>query len=630
VNAATDHERLGSSAFPNYANGAIDNYYSMAHSHVDNSPFAEGTASPADSGPIGQTAAAGNAQQPQYADARWPGDSNSGQATFGSQGGPYAAANASDYKATAESEEASSASGGSGGSSNTSMIVVPKGFDGRLRDALAAWKAKWLPRLGLAKPTITVRRPPAAPAVPTIPTPAPPAVTLPAVTVTTPVATVTTPSVPVGGVTTTPSVPVPPITVPTVTVPPVTGIKGAPVRTLSASSPSGGTSATTTSPTTTAATTTSTTTTSPTTTTTPSGGGPPPDGASLLASTTLASVDPTTGALVTSGESSLGRVSLGSGQIEVEGIHVSASITNTGTAQTDSFPGDTTTTGTTPTGTTTTDTTSTDTTTTDTTTTDTTSAPTGSPPTYTVSVRVASASIGGVPVTIDQDGVHVAGHDQALPYQQASDALNAALKQAGIQLFMVGPEINTTNGEETIDATGLHVVFTQPVSAPGAPTQFAEHILGEVYVDSLAVLGQPLPNLDLNSPGGPLAGGATTTKTGTKTKPKPKTKKLRATGGLSKRGRGSSAGGSTASGTFPSSSSGFGSPQPSSSSTGYASQPSSSSTGAPQTNASQSIPATVASALKKPWWLLIAYLVWQALAIAAGTTLWSWRRGEAT
>ena len=96
MNAASDHEIVGSSAFPNFTTGAVDNYYSMAHSHVDNSPFAEGTASPADTGPVGQTAAAGNSQQPQYADARWPGDS--GKATYGSQGGPYAVADASEYR----------------------------------------------------------------------------------------------------------------------------------------------------------------------------------------------------------------------------------------------------------------------------------------------------------------------------------------------------------------------------------------------------------------------------------------------------------------------------------------------------------------------------------------------------
>ena len=36
--------------------------------------------------PVGQTAAAGNFQQPQYADARWPGDS--AKAAYGNQGGP--------------------------------------------------------------------------------------------------------------------------------------------------------------------------------------------------------------------------------------------------------------------------------------------------------------------------------------------------------------------------------------------------------------------------------------------------------------------------------------------------------------------------------------------------------------
>ena len=105
VNAASDHEIVGSSAFPNFTSGAVDNYYSMARSHVDNSPFAEGTASPADTGPIGQTAAAGNFQQPQYADARWPGDPP--KATYGSQGGPYATASADEYRATADASEAS-------------------------------------------------------------------------------------------------------------------------------------------------------------------------------------------------------------------------------------------------------------------------------------------------------------------------------------------------------------------------------------------------------------------------------------------------------------------------------------------------------------------------------------------
>jgi len=151
VNAASDHEIVGSSAFPNFTTGAVDNYYSMAHSHVDNSPFAEGTASPADTGPIGQTAAAGNFQQPQYADARWPGDPP--KAAYGNQGGPYATAAADEYRATADASEASNGLSGPGLPGGAPTLAVPKGFDGQLRQALAGWKAKWQ---GVApkKPTV--------------------------------------------------------------------------------------------------------------------------------------------------------------------------------------------------------------------------------------------------------------------------------------------------------------------------------------------------------------------------------------------------------------------------------------------------------------------------------------------
>jgi hypothetical protein len=667
VNAASDHERLGSSAFPNYATGAVDNYYSMAHSHVDNSPFAEGTASPADTGPIGQTAAAGNTQQPQYADARWPG--NSGKATYGTQGGPYAVAEASEYKATAESSEATS-----GLSGPSAPMAAPKGFDGRLRLALAKWKAKWQGRLAPKTPATMVTTPTA-----TVPTPTPTA------TVTIPTATMTTPTATVGGLPTPP-----PVTVPSPPLPsPIAPARATPSRSLQSASG---------------------------------------DGASLLESSTLATLDPKTGALVTSGESRLGRVSLGGGQIVLEGIHVSASITNDGT------------------------------------------------PIHKVAVVVGAATIGGVPVTIDQDGVHVAGQGQNLPYQQASDALNNALKQAGIQLFLVAPEItrgsdagntctnssgdtsnttttttnstttnssapsiptstnssgdtsntctnssgdtgstscptsssgqtgttttttrttttNTTtnssvpavptttttssgdtgntctnssgdtgstpcptsssgqtgkttttntsgptgtptttnssgetgtpaggsdSSEEKVTATGVHVVFTQPVDQPGVPAQYVQHILGEVSVDSLATPAGPLPNLNLSS-----LNLTSVNSCGSKGGHAGRTKK---SGGASKGGGGSSAGGSTSS-SSPSAS-GFGSTSsgPTSSSlTGSASQPVSSLTG----NAGQAFPTRLAAALRKPLWLLLAYLLWQALMIGTGWSLWRWHRGGA-
>ena len=655
ANAASDHVILASSAFPNFTNGAVDNYYSMAQSHVDNSPFAEGTASPADTGPIGQTAAAGNFQQPQYADARWPGDS--GKAEYGNQGGPYATAAASKYLATADASEASN---GLSSPSLPAGLALPNGFDGRLRQVLAAWKAKWQGPLGLKKPTLKDKLP------------APPTVTVP-----TPVATVTTPTVPVGGV-----APAPPVTVPVV--PPMPRRSSAPSTTPPSRSMASASSSS------------------------PSG-----DGEAALESSTRATVDPKTHMLVTSGESRLGRVSLGGGQIVIEGIHVSATITN------------------------------------------------GSKPKYTAAVSIASATIGGIPVTIDQDGVHIAGQGQALPYQQASNALNGALKQAGIQIFLVAPEVtkgspcdqpgsgsnsggsgggstttttssnqsgpgsspsscdqtgqagqtsscdsggagtppapvpipsptsttsssssscgqpsscdqtSTTTGptsttpsstststnqtsttstssscgqtgstgptgscastgkgsttptgsndqttgsnglftfattnnsaEEKVTATGVHLVFTQPTPPPGVPAQHVEHILGEVSLDSLAVPQAKLPKLAFGLPSsssssarsclGGSAGGT----------------------GVSGSSGLSSSGGSTSSGIPSSLTSSSGSAQPTSSSSG----------GGP-------LPTQVASFLKKkPLWVLVAFLLWQALAVGTAVSLLRWRKDGA-
>jgi hypothetical protein len=42
------------------------------------------------------------------------------------------------------------------------------------------------------------------------------------------------------------------------------------------------------------------------------------------------------------------------------------------------------------------------------------------------------------------------------------------------------------------------------------------------------------------------------------------------------------------------------------------------------------MPARFASALRKPLWLLLAYVVWQLLVIGTGWSLWNWRRGGAT
>ena len=745
VNAASDHEIVGSSAFPNFTTGAVDNYYSLSHAHVDNSPFAEGTASPADTGPVGQTAAAGNTQQPQYADARWPG--GPGNATYGNQGGPYASSAADNNRATADASEPSNSFRGPG-PGGTETLAVPKGFDDLLQKALAAWNSKWDGRLGMTTAT------------PKATTPVAPA-TVPSAPVKPPSVTVTTPDLPVGGVNPAPSVTVPSpnfasagpkdatrspaaVTLPQQPSLPALPSKGA------APSPGGAESSLKSS---TLATLVYKTDESKPDTSTSNTCKSDTVGTTGATTTTTEVEKPKSGSctLVLSGESSMGKVTIGDGQIVIEGIHVTASITNDGTK-----------------------------------------------PSYKASVSVASATIGGVPVTIDEDGVHVAGQGGGLPYKQASDGLNSALNKAGIQIFLVAPEVtdcgqtgtgtgggttttttstttspdqsgatsscgqtgtsdsscaqsgtgtgggsglpapptsaptpsqttttqspcgqsdmgascdqtgtrgdgtgssgstgalpgtstttktttttttstttgyrssttttpsscgpsgttpsssmctkagkatgtkpgshdqsattSTTSsdnpmsgstfqfgpgpgtnnaGEETVTATGVHIVFTQPVSPPGVPAQYVEHILGEVFVDSLATPAAPLANIPFSS-GSSLSssclggGHFRSTKSGS---------------GLSAGGSSSLAGGSASSGPLAASGSSFGS------SSGSSSQPSATST------AGNSLPARFASALHKPLWLLLAYVVWQLIVVGTGWSLWNWRRGGAS
>jgi len=730
VNAASDHEIVGSSAFPNFTTGAVDNYYSMARSHMDNSPFSEGTASPEDTGPIGQTAAAGNFQQPQYADARWPGGPD--KATYGTSGQPFAEAAANESLATADASVGSNGLSGPG-LGGTKTLAVPKGFDDRLRQALAGWKTTYLGCPAAAPETPSLPKV-TIPTPPKVKTPKAPAVPTSTPTVTVPVATVATPNIAGGSAPPTPSVSVPSAGLPSAG---ATGgsrsLSAAPTPCSSASgSGSDGESlltsstlgvlvpgpATTNTDITKVDTTTMTQTATTQTDTTQTG-------------TTPTAWTPKPYTLMMGGESNMGRVSLGDGQIVIQGIHVTASVANDGTAT----------------------------------------------PTYKSSISVAAASIGGVPVTIDQDGVQVADQRQSLPYKQASDALNTALKQAGIQIFLVAPEVtncgpagtgtgtttttttttdtttttsdqsgtaspcgqagamcdpgtgtgttttttttpistdqsgtttttttpsscvppascgptgtatggstgiggstttttstaqtDTTSttpswcpppmtsscatagtapattptstgqtgtttmpgptapvatggtmgaGQETIvTATGVHVVFTQPVSPSGVPAQFVEHILGEVYVDSLAAPATPLPALGLlpsslssssssSCPGGRHSRSTKMTSRGGRGSS--------TAGGGSTTGAGSLAGGSNASSSLP----------PSGSALGSASQTNASSTG-------NSLPAAFAAALRKPLWLLLAYLVWQALVIGTGMSLWNWRRGGAS
>jgi hypothetical protein len=145
VNAGADRVQGGSDAFPNFRNGAFNNFYPLAHAHVDGSPSSEATATPADTGPFGQSLASGTFgsppfQQPQYANAHFP-PGTTQPVTFGSPGGLYAQATAAESSAAAFAEFSSTASGSSASSAaSASRRASLLELDG----LITAWRQEWL------------------------------------------------------------------------------------------------------------------------------------------------------------------------------------------------------------------------------------------------------------------------------------------------------------------------------------------------------------------------------------------------------------------------------------------------------------------------------------------------------
>jgi len=167
--------------------------------------------------------------------------------------------------------------------------------------------------------------------------------------------------------------------------------------------------------------------------------------------TGLSSVSLDAGGLTTIGESRVLNANFANGLISISGLRVAASITNDGT------------------------------------------------PKHSITVKIAEAAVGGIPVTISTDGVSIA--TTALPgiapvRDQAVAALNSALAAAGVSISLVNPTITTTAGQETIDAFGVRIQFDQPPSGPGVPSQHVTIVLGEAFVDALAVPGEALDTSD--------------------------------------------------------------------------------------------------------------------------------------
>ncbi|HEV2686281.1 MAG TPA: hypothetical protein VGW79_06555 [Actinomycetota bacterium] len=173
-----------------------------------------------------------------------------------------------------------------------------------------------------------------------------------------------------------------------------------------------------------------------------------PDGADGMSAISETTFDPATGVLKLRGDSRVARVSLGSGAIILHGVHTIITMIDDGTG-----------------------------------------------PKSTMSMSVASAEVGGVPVSIGPDGVSVNGTQ--VPgvgdaIQQASDQLNTALAQTGWSITAAKPTIAQSLGQKTIDSSAVLVKFAPAAPAPGVPTIFTYYWIGQVFADQLGTVGTQL------------------------------------------------------------------------------------------------------------------------------------------
>jgi hypothetical protein len=209
-------------------------------------------------------------------------------------------------------------------------------------------------------------------------------------------------------------------------------------------------------------------------------------------------------------------------------------------------------------------------------------------PQVTVTTTVGEALVGGVPVSIGAQGVTVGapivGADAV---QTASQALNGVLNQGGMTVSAIAPQVKNSGNEASVTATAISITEDQP----GPPRQLIKYNLGNIYADNLAVPSAPAPVVDLAPPVDNSTTGTTLAPTQTTYVPgTPGTPAI-----------------------------------PASPITGGATEtPNAAPSTTPPKPAPPSSP-TAAVTRAKPTWLLVAYLLWQALIIGAFASIWWWR-----
>ena len=205
-------------------------------------------------------------------------------------------------------------------------------------------------------------------------------------------------------------------------------------------------------------------------------------------------------------------------------------------------------------------------------------------------LEVGQVSVNGTPVEVTDKGVvaqkaPVAGSDAA--FKAVNEQLNQALTNAGLKVFLAAPQVKVDGATATVSVTGVHVLFNQPPTlGPSVPTQSVEYVLGEAYAFAFGVPATPeTPVVTPPEGGGEIA-----------TPPAVEGTEL-----------GSSVGSvSTPSVATPSTP-----------------------TATPRAGrhpGTRLAALPVVSRRERPTWLVVVYVIWQALVLATGASLLWWRR----
>jgi hypothetical protein len=140
----------------------------------------------------------------------------------------------------------------------------------------------------------------------------------------------------------------------------------------------------------------------------------------------------------------------------------------------------------------------------------------GARTTATAALTLGGASVAGVPVTIDADGVHAAGQGTGLgPLQDAQAQVDQALAAAGIEVHAVAVTKTVTGRSGYADTGGIVITLATPgVDPAGLPGNDVTITVGKVTATGTSEAVVPPVELPpLTGPGTPAVPPTTTTPT---------------------------------------------------------------------------------------------------------------------